>query len=225
MCGRFVRSNSIPEIAKEFGADEPDLSLDPSYNVAPSQDILIVVNDGRKRLVKCRWGFIPHWAKDEKMAYKMINARTETVADKPSYRAAFKKHRCLVVASGFYEWKREGKVKSPYYILPRSGKPIGFAGLFSIWHPQDGTDFCTSTIITTGSNDLLSPIHDRMPVIIREEDRDIWLDPSNSDSDKLLNLLRPYDSNDLVAYEISRAVNSPSNDSPDNILPVKAVEG
>ncbi|MEE9523768.1 MAG: SOS response-associated peptidase, partial [Thermodesulfovibrionales bacterium] len=189
MCGRFVRNSSIPEIAKEFDADEPPFEMETSYNVAPTQNIVIVINDGENKLVQCKWGFIPSWAKDDKMAHKMINARGETVSDKPAFRSAFKKQRCLVVADGFYEWKKEGKSRIPVYIRLRSRKPFGLAGLYSVWHSPEGKDICTSTIITTDSNKLVAPVHNRMPVIIREEARDLWLDPEDSEKGKLLPLL------------------------------------
>jgi putative SOS response-associated peptidase YedK len=206
MCGRFVRDSSIPEM---------------SYNVAPSQNIIIVVNDGGNKLVQCKWGFIPHWTKDEKMAHKMINARGETIADKPSFRSAFKKQRCLVVADGFYEWRKDGKGKTPVYIRLKSKKPIGLAGLYSVWHSPQGKDICTSTIITTGSNKLVAPVHDRMPVIISKDAREEWLDPAMDDKEELLKLLMPYDPTEMETYDVSTKVNSPAYNSIENIMPVK----
>jgi putative SOS response-associated peptidase YedK len=221
MCGRFVRDSSIPEIVKEFDAEEPPFDMEPSYNVAPTQDIVIVINDGKNRLVQCKWGFIPHWAKDEKMAHKMINARGETIADKPSFRSSFKKQRCLVVADGFYEWRKGEKVKVPLYIRLRSKKPFGFAGLYSVWHSPKGQDICTSTIITTDSNELVAPIHNRMPVIIPKDARKVWLDPDMQDKGELLKFLAPYDTMAMEAYEVSTKVNSPAYNSEENITPVK----
>ncbi len=219
MCGRFVRDSSIPEIAREFNADEPSFEMKPSYNVAPAQDIVIVLNDGKNRIIRCRWGFIPSWARDDSMGHKMINARAETVADKPGFRSAFKKNRCLVVADGFYEWRKEGKIKMPFYIRLKSGRPFGFAGLYSVWHSPEGKDVCTSTIITTDPNELIASIHNRMPVIVPKEERETWLDPAIDDKDKLLRLLGPYDPTQMEAYDVSPKVNSPAYNSPENIRP------
>ncbi len=221
MCGRFVRDSSVPEIAKEFDADEPPFDMEPNYNVAPTQDIVIVVNDGGNKLVQCKRGFIPHRAKDEKMAHKMINARGEIVADKPAFRAAFKEQRCLVVADGFYEWRKRGNVKVLVYFRLKSKKPYGLAGLFSEWHSPEGKDICTSTIVTTDSNELIAPIHNRMPVIIPKDAREERLDSEMHDKNTLMNLLMPHDSTDMEAYDVSTKVNSPAYNSVENIKHVK----
>jgi putative SOS response-associated peptidase YedK len=172
-------------------------------------------------MVQCRWGFIPPSAKDEKVGYKMINARAETVATVPAFRSAFQNQRCLVVADGFYEWKKEEGRKIPFYIRRKSGKPFGFAGLFNIWTSPEGEDICTSTIITTDANELLFPIHDRMPAIIPEDRQDRWLDPTIHDRKVLIGLLEPYPPEELDMYEVSPRVNSPAYDSSDSIKPLK----
>jgi putative SOS response-associated peptidase YedK len=215
MCGRFVRSVSIEDIADEFEVDKPAFDLSPSYNIAPSQDIAIIMNGKKRSMTLCRWGLIPSWAKDPKIGYKMINARTETVAEKPSFRSSFKKHRILVPANGFYEWKKDGKSKVPFYISLKSGKPFGFAGLISMWTTPEKKQICTCTIITTSANDRLHEIHDRMPVIIHKTDEDRWLDPAEQDKDTLLSLLKTYPSGKMDYYAVSPMVNSPSNNSPD----------
>lgn len=220
MCGRFVLCSPARTIMEEFRLDRTTVEYLPSYNVAPTQNIVIIKKDGTRVLTDCRWGFLPSWAKDPAMGHRMINARAETVADKPAFRAAFKKQRCLVVADGFYEWRKE-KVKTPVYIRLRSGRPFGFAGLYSMWTSPGGEDICTCTIITTDANELLEPIHDRMPAIISRDDYDLWLDPEEHDTAKLLALLRPYPPDDMELYPVSRKVNSPSYDSPDNIEPEK----
>ncbi len=217
MCGRFVRAVSIEDIADEFGADKPSFDLSPSYNIAPSQEIAIVMKGEQKSLALCKWGLIPSWAKDPKIGYKMINARAETVAEKPSFRSSFKKHRILIPASGFYEWKKDGKSKAPFHITLKSGKPFGFAGLLSIWTSPEKKQIYTCTIITTGANVLLQKIHDRMPVIIQKKDEDLWLDPAVQNTQTLLSLLKPYPSHNMGSYAVSPMVNSPANNSPECI--------
>jgi len=205
------------KIAQAFGVDRIASEMGPSYNVAPSQQIVVVKKNGGKVLMDCRWGFLPSWIKDEKIGFKMINARAETVAKKPAFKDAFKTQRCLVVADGFYEWKKSAKGKVPFYIRLKSGNPFGFAGLYNLWHSPEGEDICTCTIITTDSNALIAPLHDRMPAIIPEEGRDLWLDPDVQDPDRLTDLLRPFDSEQLEVYEVSARVNSPKYDAPDAI--------
>ena len=221
MCGRFEIHSAIELIAKIFGIHEWDIEYSPSYNIAPSQDILLVVNDGKRLLVKSRWGFVPSWSKELSAGYKMINARAESVADKPSFRQAFQNQRCLVVADGFYEWKKEGTTKRPFYIRLKSGKPMGFAGLYNVWKSPEGEQICTSTIITTDANELLHPLHGRMPVITPPGAYDIWLDPMIHDKALLQAVLKPYASEALDTYEVTPKVNSPNNNSPENIQKIE----
>jgi putative SOS response-associated peptidase YedK len=217
MCGRFEIHNTLEIIARVFGIDSVTFDYTPSYNIAPSQDVLLVVNDGKRRLIKSRWGFVPPWAKDISDGYKMINARAESVAEKPSFRQAFQNQRCLVVADGFYEWKKEGTRKRPFYIRLKSGRPLGFAGLYNIWRSPEGEQICTSTIITTDANELVHPLHDRMPVITAPDAYDTWLDPNIHDRALLQNILKSYPSEELEAYEVTPMVNSPKNNAPENI--------
>ena len=217
MCGRFEIHNTLEIIAKVFGIDAITFDYQPSYNIAPSQDILLVVNDGKRRLVRSRWGLVPSWSKELSAGYKMINARAESVADKPSFRQAFQNQRCLVVADGFYEWKKEGTRKRPFYIRLKSGKPIGFAGLYNVWKSPEGEQICTSTIITTDANEIVQPLHDRMPVIASPDSYDLWLDPNIHDKALLQNILRAYPSEELEVYEVTPKVNSPKNNAPKNI--------
>lgn len=220
MCGRFVRSSSVHVISKEFGLEEDSPELEPGYNIAPAQDIAMIINDGVRRMIMCRWGFLPPWTKDFTAARRMINARSETAADKPSFRSAFRKSRGLIVADGFYEWRKSGKTKSPVYIHLRSGKPFGMAGLFSSITSPEGEKIGTCAIMTTEANLLVRRVHNRMPVILRKETADLWLDPDVSDRETLLPILKPYSSDEMVAYDVSPAVNAPGNDSPDNIRPI-----
>ncbi|MCC7201809.1 MAG: SOS response-associated peptidase [Nitrospirae bacterium] len=224
MCGRFVLFSSIRKIAGEFDVVTGELILTPAYNIAPTQDVLIVVADGGRKLIRSRWGLIPPWAKDPHIGYKMINARAETLAEKHSFKSSVRKHRCLVVADGFYEWKKEGNDKTPFYIHLKSGRPFGFAGLYSYWQSPEGGLICTCTIITTNANPLLEPIHNRMPVIIPEDYRAEWLDPEIQDEKEILPLLTPYPADKMEAWHVTPEVNSPAHNSPDNIKPVGTEE-
>ena len=222
MSGRFVLFCSVNKITQEFAVLPENIAFSPHFNIAPTQEILIVVAEIKRSIIKCRWGFIPPWAKDPHIGYKMINAKAETVAEKPTFKSAIRNHRCLVVADGFYEWKKEGKEKKPLYIHLKSGRPFGFAGLYSYWQsPEDGL-ICTCTIITTSANHLIEPIHNRMPAIISADSREAWLDPEIQNEKRILPLLSPYSAEDMEAYYVSPLVNSPRNDSPDNIRPVMA---
>jgi putative SOS response-associated peptidase YedK len=220
MCGRFVRSSTLKEIADYFDVERPSFEFEPSYNVAPTHDIIIINNRGVKQIVKCHWGFVPPWSKDLSADYKMINARSETVDAKPSFKTAFRKQRCLVIANGFYEWQKDKKRKVPVYISLKSGKPFGFAGLYTVWTSPEGEKICTCTILTTESNDLVAPIHDRMPVIISRDKENLWLDPAVNDVDVLKDLLASIPSEEIVINKVSDRVNSPWYNSPDNIKPV-----
>ncbi len=226
MCGRFVRKSTITVIEDEFDIYEVQWASEPSYNIAPSQDVACVIGNGGNRLVKFRWGLVPFWAKDPSIGYKMINARAETLAQKRSFARSFKKQRCLVVADGFYEWRKldEGKRKVPMYVHLREERPFGLAGLYENWKAKDGTILQTCTIITTRPNELMMPIHNRMPAIIASGERNIWLDKDVQDPDILMPLLTPYDSREMGAYVVSRNVNSPTYNEPDCIKPASNEE-
>jgi putative SOS response-associated peptidase YedK len=221
MCGRFEIHSALEIIAKIFGIDAVAFDYRPNYNVTPGQEVLIVVGDGKRRLALSRWGFLPSWAKDLTDGYKMINARAETAAEKPSFRQAFQNQRCLVVADGFYEWKKEGAAKKPYYVRLRSGRPFAFAGLYNLWKSPGGEEIRTCTIITTDANELIRPIHDRMPVIAPPDRYDIWLDEKVQEKAVLQTVLKPYPSGDLDLYAVTPKVNSPKNNSPENIQEIK----
>jgi putative SOS response-associated peptidase YedK len=219
MCGRFALVSSTEELVDELKLDHT-IDLAPRYNIAPSQQVAVVVSpDGQSREMRWMgWGLIPSWAKDPKIGYKLINARGETVAEKPSFRAAFKRRRCLIPASGFYEWQpTESKRKQPYYI--HGDCPLAFAGLWEEWQAADGEPIQTCTIITTAANELMAPIHDRMPVILMESDRALWLDPTAT-PEKLQSILVPCDSAALTAYPVSTLVNSPQSDLAECIEPL-----
>lgn len=218
MCGRFVLCSPVADIEIEFHIDNTAFTHDPSYNIAPTQNIVIIKKNGIKALTNCRWGFLPSWVKDPDAGNQMINARSETVAEKPSFRKAFKNQRCLIVADGFYEWMKEGKKKVPVFIRLKSRKPFGLAGLYNLWTSPEGEETCTCTIITTEANEVLSSIHHRMPVILPRYRHDPWLDPKNQDTEKLLSLLQPYESGEMEFYTVSSKVNSPSFNEKENVV-------
>lgn len=195
--------------------------LEPRYNIAPTQLVPTVLrspeqNDERQ-FQMLRWGLIPSWAKDLAMGARLINARAETAAEKPSFRAAFRHRRCLVVADGFYEWQRQEGKKQPFYFRLQDGQPFGFAGLWERWEAPDGETIESCTILTTEANELLRPIHDRMPVILDPKDYDLWLDPGVQKAEPLQQLLRPYLAKAMTSYAVSTKVNNPANNTPDCI--------
>ncbi|KWW21211.1 hypothetical protein AS888_16535 [Peribacillus simplex] len=216
MCGRFTLFTSMEEIMERFdiqGSFDEDYQF--SYNIAPSHSVLSVINDGtRNRLGYLRWGLIPFWAKDEKVGYKMINARAETIAEKASFKNAYKKKRCLIIADSFYEWKKTPERKIPMRIKLKDDAPFGMAGLFETWKSPDGTSIHSCSVITTAPNELMTGIHDRMPVILKRGDEKAWLDLSIHDTGYLQQYLKPFDSEQMEAFEVSTDVNSTKNNSP-----------
>lgn len=222
MCGRFTLTAEREQIEERFSFRMTNLTLTPHYNIAPSQLVLNVMNDGNEnRAGFLRWGLIPSWAKEEAIGNRMINARAETVAEKPSFKRALQKRRCLVIADGFYEWKAEGKKKTPMFITLGSREPFGFAGLWETWKAPNGEAIHSCTIITTTPNTLMESIHTRMPVILSREAEALWLDRTIDDPQKLLPLLVPYPDKEMSVYEVSLFVNSPRNDAPTCIEPVQ----
>ncbi|KPK55447.1 MAG: hypothetical protein AMS22_04200 [Thiotrichales bacterium SG8_50] len=217
MCGRYTVGCEPSALIEHFEPDEVLLALRPRYNVAPSQSVAILRCDeqARKVLAPARWGLIPSWAKDPAIGNRMINARAETVADKPAFRTALRRRRCLVAADGFYEWRKLGAAKQPYWIGLATRTPMGFAGLWERWQPSHGGDALEScTIITTAANEVVAPIHERMPVVLRPSDYARWLNPATADVAELTGLLMPYPDAGMIAYPVSTAVNSPRNDDP-----------
>lgn len=221
MCGRFVVAVNDPNvIQQEFNLDSVE-GLTNSYNVAPTQFAPVITNEHPKELSFYRWGLVPSWAKDIAVGNKMINARADGVAEKPSFRSALKRRRCIVPVSGFYEWQKgEGKAKTPMYIHLKDSEVFGLAGLWEVWHSPDGDEVRTFTIITTDANEFMTPIHNRMPVILRKADYAKWLDPDEVPGSELQPLLKPFDGRKMTAYEVSRAVNTPTINEPDLIQPV-----
>jgi putative SOS response-associated peptidase YedK len=223
MCGRIASNISgADQLIAQFLLNQLSLDIVPRYNVAPSQPVLNIIQDANANRVAnyMRWGLIPSWAKDAAIGYKMINARGETVTEKPSYRAALRRRRCIIPATGFYEWERKGKQKTPYHFYLRSGELMALAGLWETWISPAGEEVLSFTIITTSANELLRPIHDRMPVLLGKEQVEIWLDHSNYDQELLTSLLAPYPAERMAAYQVSAYVNSPANEGPECIEPV-----
>ena len=219
MCGRFVRKRSSSVMAKDFGVQEITEDLQPSFNVAPTQLVAVVLNGGEKRLVAMRWGLVPSWALDPTIGSRLINARAETLTAKAAFREAFKRRRCLVLGDGFFEWRKHGATKTPLFFHLKPERPFGFAGLYETWTPPLGEPLVTCTIITSEPNELVRPVHDRMPVILPKNAEDFWLDPAVNDHTRLLDLLRPYPAEEMDAYPVSNLVNSVKNDSPECIEP------
>jgi putative SOS response-associated peptidase YedK len=218
MCGRYTLTTPVERLAEEFGFDASSVELPPNYNVAPTQQVAAVLEEGGERhLELLRWGLIPSWADDPSIGSRMINARSETAPEKPSFRRAFRERRCLIPADGFYEWRRTNGAKQPYYIRMKEGRPFAFAGLWESWN-DGGPEIRSCTILTTGPNDLLAEIHDRMPVILPAGSYDAWLDPE-AGRDELYGLLAPYPEDEMEAYPVSRFVNSPQNNDPRCIEP------
>lgn len=222
MCGRYTLTPEQKALQLEFKFTSAPTPHEPRYNIAPSQPAPVIVREDENVLKMMKWGLIPYWAEDPKIGFKLINARAETITEKPSFKTAFKKRRCLVPADGFYEWEKgAGKqVKIPHRFVLKSGKLFSFAGLWDIWQTPEGKQLETFTIITTGPNELMKPVHDRMPVILHKEDEEFWLDPQ-ADEKALLSLLKPYDSGLMEEYEVSIKVNSPKEDSPECVKPMR----
>jgi putative SOS response-associated peptidase YedK len=226
MCGRYTLHHKPIEIAERFDVEPAEEFLAPRYNIAPSQIVPVIrrpqSGDRLREMAGCKWGLIPYWAKDPKIGNNLINAKAETISEKPSFKQPFTKRRCLIPADGFYEWQKRGKEPSqPIYVRRRDGGLFAFAGLWEIWRTPEGEALETCTIITVEPNELISKIHHRMAAILKPDDEAAWIDP-NSEADDLLRFLRPYDSDELEAILVSRAVNSPANDSPACIAPIEA---
>lgn len=221
MCGRFTISTRKEKIEDAFEGAAVDEWRPPRYNVAPSQDVPVMLNDGSRRVTHARWGLIPSWAKDPAIGSRLINARAETLHEKPSFKRPLQAQRCIVIADGFYEWRTVPgtRVKTPLYIRLKSGDPFAFAGLWDRWKSPDGAELLTCAIITTLPNDLLRPIHDRMPVILGPDARATWLTPGAVPLPALQACLVPYPASEMTAHEVSTRVNRPSADGPELIQP------
>lgn len=217
MCGRFALAFSPADLIAPFALDEW-ADFDPRWNIAPGADIPVVRRspEGRRVLHLLRWGLVPHWSKDAAIGAKLNNARGETVAEKPSFRDAFQRRRCLIPASGFFEWRAGGGVRQPYYISDASGEPLALGGLWESWRAPDGSILRTVCIVTTGPNGVMAPIHDRMPVIVAPADRQAWLE---APADEAAHLVAPAPDEGLRAWPVNRRVNRAIDDDPGLIEP------
>jgi putative SOS response-associated peptidase YedK len=224
MCGRFTIITPIEKLVEQFEARllEDDLkgTLFPNYNAAPGQKLLVITNTSPKQISLYRWGLIPYWAKDPAIGYKMINARSETLTEKASFKNAFKKRRCIILADSYFEWEKQSGKKIPYRILMKNEKPFAMAGIWESWKDADGNEIFTFSIITTEANSLTKDIHDRMPCILDQKKIKMWLD-TNIPEPAALQLLKPYPRTEMKLYEVSTLVNLPRNNSPEVIKPAK----
>jgi putative SOS response-associated peptidase YedK len=222
MCGRFTLFETEKILSKEFGVSG-FAPLSPRYNIAPSQPVAAVrvtpAGTGRE-LALLRWGLIPSWSKDPAIGNRLINARAETAREKPSFRNAFRRHRCLIPTNGFYEWQRQERGKRPYFVRMRDERPFAFAGLWDRWESPDKGVIETCTILTTAANAVLAPIHDRMPVILPPAEYTRWLDPALLNTDSLTPLFAPFPSEDMLAFPVSSRVNAPTIDDERCIAPL-----
>lgn len=222
MCARFSLAKAKRELESRFPVDDAKgAEYEPSYNVAPSQSRPVITIAGDVRVLSLmRWGLVPEWAGDAKSGFKMINARAETLTEKASFKTPLRKTRCLIPASGFYEWAHpNAKTKIPYYFSLRGGGLFAFAGLYSVWHAGLSDELRTFTIITTEANEIMKPVHHRMPVILGRKDESRWLDPQITEPEALLTLLKPYPAQEMECWQVSPYINSWKNQGPDCIRP------
>ncbi len=222
MCGRYTLISGMVILQNRFGFSPDQGNIEPRYNLAPGQEVPVVIRKDGNLLCMMKWGLVPSWTKEPSIGYKMINARGETLLQKPSFRKSFCNRRCLILADSFYEWKRGGTKDNKFpirFFLPNF-EPFAFAGLWDTWKKPDGKLLYSCTIVTTKANALISPIHDRMPVILQPENEKLWLGPNLKDMASLTTLLKPYPKNFLRAYRVSSIVNSAKNDSPECIKPL-----
>lgn len=218
MCGRFALKSPPAKLVERFGLDEY-VDFTPRYNIPPGTDIPVIRQspEGKRVLHLLRWGLVPHWAKDPSIGNKLSNARGESVAEKPSFRDAFRLRRCLIPADGFYEWKTDGKVKQPYFISLKSGETLAMGGLWESWRRPDGELLRTACIITTGPNEVMKPIHDRMPVILRTEDWQTWL---AAPVEAIQHLVSPYEADAMQVWPVDRRVSRTVDDDAGLIEPI-----
>jgi putative SOS response-associated peptidase YedK len=221
MCGRFTLTVDPADLQENFGEYKMLPQFAPRFNIAPTQPVLAIPNDGKQRADFFIWGLIPSWAKDPAIGNRLINARGETLAEKPSFRGSYKYKRCLILADGFYEWKVQPgtKVKVPYFIHMKNRQPFAFAGLWDEWHSPDGSQIRSCTIVTTEPNELMAPIHNRMPVILPSDAYAQWIDPAVRTPESLQLFIRPYPSEEMDAYPVSTLVNSPKHDRAECVVP------
>jgi len=221
MCGRFTLTASPEDLQAAFPEFAVPPQMSPHYNIAPTQPLAVVANDGRHAVDFFLWGLIPSWAKDPAIGNRLINARAETLGEKPSFRNAYQRRRCLILSDGFYEWRKTPgqRAKTPHYIRMKTGQPFAFAGLWEQWFSPDGSEIKSATIITTEPNEMIAQLHNRMPVILPRGQYARWLAPAPRSPGELQPLLVPYPAGEMAHYAVSTLVNNPANDRPECILP------
>ncbi|SVC22826.1 uncharacterized protein METZ01_LOCUS275680 [marine metagenome] len=223
MCGRFTLFTSLKELTDRFGFDSFPVNLTPSYNITPTQPVLTVRSiPGDTKQVQAdfmRWGLIPAWAKDASLGGRMINARSETASEKPSFRSAFRKRRCLILADGFYEWRKVSTGKQPVRIQMKGGSPFAFAGLWESWRNREGGEVHSCTILTMSANSFMKNIHDRMPLILQKNNESKWLDSSSTDPEEIKEMIQEFPNDYLESWDVSKLVNIPTNNNPECIEP------
>jgi putative SOS response-associated peptidase YedK len=220
MCGRFAQFSALETLKKFFPIDTVLCDVEPSYNVAPTQEVLAIIRKQENQLVKLRWGLVPFWAKNRTGASRLINARLETVRTKPSFRHAFKRRRCLIIADGFFEWQKTGNQKQPWFLALPAKEPFAFAGLWDVWKDPDDSEYASCTIITAAASEAIQQIHHRMPVIIPQELYQDWLNPHNQDTEMLASQLLDQCNKNFSSHTVSKFVNSPKNNEPACIDPL-----
>lgn len=220
MCGRFTLNLDTRQVQESFPWLNVPQGIQPRYNIAPTQPVAVVPNDGKQTLDHYVWGLIPSWAKDPEIGNRLINARAETLSEKPSFRSAFRRRRCLILSDGFYEWRKDpnGKTKTPFYFQLTDSRPFAFAGLWEVWRSPDGSEISSCTIITVPPNQLVEQVHNRMPAILPDDAYGLWLDPEEQEPRALEALLRPYPAEEMTFRTVSRLVNDPANEDPRVIL-------
>ena len=223
MCGRFTLFTSLKELTDRFGLDSFPVNVAPSYNIAPTQPVLTVRSmPGDNKQIQAdfmRWGLIPPWAKDASLGGRMINARSETASEKPSFRSAFRKRRCLILADGFYEWRKTPTGKQPVRIQMKGGRPFAFAGLWESWNNREGGQIHSCTILTMAANSFMKNIHDRMPLILQKDNESKWLDSSRNDPEEIKDMIEELPNDYFESWDVSKLVNTPTNNNPGCIEP------
>lgn len=222
MCGRFALYADPKTVKSSLHLDEP-VDIKPRYNIAPSEDVCAIIDDETKRVARYfHWGLIPFWAKDKKVGYRMINARSETLSEKPAFRHAFKKQRCLIIMSGFFEWREEKNAKQPYYIYPDDKGVLAAAGIWESWEDKQNNETVYSCcIVTTDANEFMQSIHNRMPVILTPDKYDEWLKPGNQNPTQLEKLLQPYPNDDLKCHKVAKSMSNARFKEKEAIQPIK----
>ncbi|MBQ35235.1 MAG: hypothetical protein CME04_02495 [Gemmatimonadaceae bacterium] len=221
MCGRFTLHHSTEDVAERFAVEQTLLELKPRYNIAPSQPVAAVIQGESRVLQELKWGLVPSWARDPGIGNRLINARAETLADKPAFRTAFTRSRCLIPASGYFEWQRSGRLRTPMLLHRAGGEPFAIAGLYERWQTPEEGILRSCTIITTAPNEVAGGVHDRMPAILTAGGAEIWMDRELTDVDALSRVLRPYPLSDLILHPVSDRVNKAGDDDATMIDPVE----